>query len=159
MNKEQSNIVQIYAAFIVAILLNFVPSTTIQAFGGIFLLLIVIATYIYRARAEKQSLTFGHMAYLIKSFWISSLLLLIGIFGAYLLGDHTIIHNTVDRVTGGIMITEEQLDAIMMNYLKTNFIIFSVTISPSVFYLTYRVVKGLLLAKDGKNINKPKSWL
>ncbi|HPF78222.1 MAG TPA: hypothetical protein PLF01_02920 [Alphaproteobacteria bacterium] len=159
MNKEQSNIVQIYIAFIVAIIMNFVPSTAVQALGGILLLLIVIATYIYRARADKKSLTFGHMAYLIQSFWISSLLLLIGIFAAYLLGDHTIINNTVDRVMGGMMMTEEQLDAIMMNYLRTNFMVFSLTISPSLIYLTYRVVKGLLLAKDGKNINKPKSWL
>lgn len=159
MIKEKKNILQIYGIFLLAVILNFVPSAIISSFGSLLLLIIIVATYIYRAKSNSESLCYNHMCYLIKSFWISSLLLLIGIILTYLLGDHSIINNTVDGVVQGVMFTPDQLEIILMNYTKQNILVLLLTLSPSIIYLGYRVVKGMILANKEQKISNLKSWI
>ena len=159
MIKEQKTVIQIYGFFLMAIIFNFLPSTLFQTIGLFLALGLVISAYVIRRRAENGSLAHSHMSYLIKSFWISSLLLVLGTVASFFLADHSIIHDAVDQVAGGVIMSEEQIEMILMDYARANFLIFSAVLAPSVLYLTYRIVKGLILAKDKKPIKNLKSWL
>lgn len=159
MTKETNTIMKIYGAFFASIIFNFVPSTIVQAFGGILLLIIVIATYIYRGRSNKESLMHSHMVYLIKSFWISSLFLAVGLAGAVALADHSIINEAVNTVASGALMSEAQIESIIMDYMHTNLMVFALTLGPSIIYLAYRVIKGMMLTQKVLPIPNPKNWL
>ena len=160
MEKEQKTILQVYVTFIVAIILNIAPSATLQTFGALLFLVVLIAAYIYRAKAEsnKESLTYNHMSYAINSFWISSLFLVIGIAAAVALADHSIIHNTIENVKSGMFLDEEQLSSLLYDYARANIFIFSLTLGPSLVYLCYRLTKGILSVQKGNKIEKLKNW-
>ena len=156
--KEQKNVIQIYGFFITAIIFNFLPSVLIQTIGLFLAIAVIIAAYVLRGRSEQGSFQHSHMAYMIKSFWISSLFLALGTIAAFFLADHSIIHETVDTIMTGAILSEEQLKEILMNYARSNFLVFSAVLSPGVFYLTYRLIKGIIFAKDRKTIKNLKNW-
>lgn len=127
---------------------------------GLFLALgTIISAYIVRYNADKGKFTHGHMGYIIKSFWISSLFLAIGILASFFLADHTIIENTVDSVNSGAFVTEAEVQLIMMDYARANFFVFTMAFAPSILYMLYRLVKGMIKAKAYDDITNPKSWL
>lgn len=159
MEKEQKNIIQIYSVYLVSIICSFLPFGVISSFGSLLFIIIFIATYIYIVKANEDSLTKNHMHYILKSIWISSLLLLIGIMAAYLLGDHSLIHQTMDSVKQGMFLTEEQINNLLMQYMMNNFLVFCTAFAPSLLYLFYRLVKGAIKAKDNLIISNLKSWL
>lgn len=159
MEKDKKLTLQIYYVFALAVLLNFVPSMLLSSFGAILLLFILIGIYIYRAKAEKDGLVHNHMNYLIKSFWGSSLLVIIGMGIIYLFGNHEIIYGVVRSVKDGQIITKPLLDALIADYLKRNLIVIVIALSPSAIYLIYRTAKGLLKAKKEQRIDNLKSWL
>ena len=142
MTQEQNKIMTLYGLFIVSIIFNFVPSVTIQTVGMIIFFICFVALYIVRAKAKKAGLTYSHSSFIIKSVWISSLFLLIGSVAAGIFGDHSIIDSTVDSITNGTVMSEEQLQEIFMEYSRTNFMIFMATLLPSILYFLYRLVIG-----------------
>ncbi len=158
MSKEQKTIIQIYISFLIAIICNFIPSTIIQSFGGILFFILIIVIYIYRYRSNEGTLMYSHTYYLIKSFWISSLFLLIGMAGAFFLADHTLINETVNNILNGALLDEDQINTVIMNYLYDNILVFCLMLLPSLIYLTYRVIKGIILAKKEHLILNPKNW-
>lgn len=159
MNKEQKNIFSIYFSFLLAVLLNFAPSVEAQFFGALLFFVMIIAAYVYRYKSDPDSLTRNHMIYLIKSFWISSLFLAIGMAAAAFLADNTIIHNAVNGAQNGFFFSEEEIHIMMMEYIRKNVWIFVGTISPSIVYLIYRVVKGTILTKKNQFVPNIKTWL
>ena len=159
MEKEQKNIIQIYAVYLISIICNFIPSGAVSGLGSILFIIIFIATYIYKARAEEDSLTKNHMRYILKSIWISSLLLIVGIIAAYLFGDHSLIHQTMEGVKQGMFLTEEQINSLMMDYMMNNLLVFCTAFLPSLIYLFYRLAKGLVKAKENLHIENLKNWL
>ena len=158
MEKEQKTIFQIYIGFAAVVIFNFIPSSAVQTFGGILFIVLIVAAYIYRAKAQNNSVMHSHMAYLIKSFWIASLFLSIGIAAALALADHSIIYDAVDGVINGQMISEAQMNQVLMAYLHDNLLIFSLTFGPSILYMAYRVMKGMIRVKKNQIIANPKNW-
>ena len=158
MKKERQNILQIYGLFLFSITLNIVPSSLISSIGILLLMLTIVAIYIYRNKAGHDSLQYNHMTYMIKSFWISSLLLIIGILVTYLLANHSIINNAVDSIMAGVVLSEEQMKEILMSYARENYFILAVTLLPSILYLLYRVIKGINFARQSKKIENSQSW-
>lgn len=159
MAKKNSIVVQFYIIYLVSVFLNFVPSHLISTFGSLLFLVIFIATYIYRSKHKENNFIHSHMVFIIKSIWISSLILIVGIILAYLLGDHSIIETAIAGVKRNIYLTEYQINEILMNYLKHNAVIFGLTLMPAIIYLIYRLARGLKNAKQQKPIKNLKSWL
>lgn len=158
MAKDQYDVLGIYFCFFVALISNFIPLDFVQMVGGILFLATIIAIYLTRWKNENASFKHNHMEYLIKTFWIGTLFLLIGIVISIIFADHTIINNVVDGIKNGIMFSQEELNIVLMNYAKENIIIFSLSIGPSLLYLFYRTIRGMIEAKNYNKIENIKSW-
>ena len=158
MNKEKNLVLGTYIGFIIALISNFIPSASVQMIGGILFLVLLVMTYIWHAKAVKDGYRHTHMAYLIKSFWIGALFLVLGIVLAVLLADHSVINNAVDSIGTGQILTEDDINQILINYTRSNLGVFIITLCPSLLYLGYRFVKGALLANKEEAIQNLKSW-
>lgn len=159
MTSEQKKTLQVYGVLIVAIILNFLPGVFIQTVGAFMALAAIIAAYVVRKKADKDSLAENHMTFVIRSFWISSLFLAIGITASVVLADHSLIHNMYDDISQGAFYSESQINAIMHEYARTNFIVFTMAFAPAILYLVYRLIKGAVKARKYENIENVKSWL
>lgn len=159
MEKEQKTILQIYYSLIISIICNVIPSTMVQTFGLIVFIAAFIACYYLRHKSDNEGLTYNHMQFIIKSIWISSLILLIGMVAAYFLADHAIIHGAVNHVTAGNFLTEAQIENIIMDYMKENIFTFIFTLMPCLIYLIYRLSKGIVHGQKQQVIQNLKSWL
>lgn len=159
MEEIKQQALTIYSGFLLAIIFNFIPVTFVQTFGAFIFLGLIIAAYIMRSQAEKESFMYSHMSYLIKTFWISSLILLIGIIESYIFADHSIIYTTVNGVKNGSMLSETEINALLIEYIQANRLVFALTLGPSLLYLIYRTIKGIMLASKNTSIPNPKNWL
>lgn len=166
MNKEQKTIVQLYAVFSAGILMNFIPSAVVQIFALCLLIVVLIAAYIYKAKAKLDSLMYNHTTYLIGTIWASSLLLFIGMviatFWVYEKGDHALIETIITGMNDGVMFTEKELAGIFSDYVHQNLtLLLTATVStlgPGLIYMIYRVSKGTARALKGHRVAKPASW-
>ena len=158
-NKEKSNIMTLYIGLIISTIFNFVPLASAQVFGSVFFLMILITAYIYRAKSEEDTLQNSHSHYIIKTIWIFSLFLFIGIILAGLFSDNTALQSTIDNAKSGIMMSEAELENILANYFQNNFLVFALTIGPSFLYFIYRLYKGVTHAKNNTPITNLKSWM
>jgi uncharacterized membrane protein len=158
MNKDQKTLLQIYVAYLISLICNIIPSSTVQTFGMILFIIIFIATYFYRSKSEENSLINTHMQYIIKNIWISSMFLIIGMIAAYLLADHSIINQTMNAIQQGIIPSEDQINDLLLTYFKFNIFVFIATLSPSLIYLAYRLINGMVKAKENSPIINLKNW-
>lgn len=156
--KEISTTIQIYGGFILAIILNFVPLVSAQMIGALLLFILVIATYIKRKRTKSDFIK-NHMSFMIKGFWVSSLMLLIGILAAYILGDHSVINGIMASVEDGQIITEPLMEAALMQYTRDNYLVFALCLTPPFIYLVARAWRGIMRAKQSAQFENPKAWL
>ena len=158
MTNEQKKIVTFYALLIAAVIFNFLPSMQIQTVGLIIFFVCFIGLYIARGTAKKASMMYSHGSYMIKSIWISSLFFLIGGVFAGVFGDHSIIDGIIDSITQGVVIAPDEMNNMMIEYAKSNFVVFLLSLLPSILYLLYRFVRGLRVAIKNSSINNPGSW-
>lgn len=159
MKTEQKTTFYIYIIFLVATISSFLPIISISFLGSILFSISIIIIYVFRFKSKEGSFRHGHMDYLIKSFWITSLLLSVGMSLSFLLGNHSIINDTIDDLMNGFVVTEEEMGELLIEYLYANIFILILTISPSIIYLTYRIIKGFICAKKLQAIINPKTWL
>lgn len=159
MSKEQKTTLQLYYAYIFVIITNVIPSSTIQTFGMILFIVILIATYYFRSKSNEGSFQNNHMTYITKSIWISSLALLVGMITAYFTADHSIIYNAYNAIKMGTMMTEAQINSLIMDYMRANMFTFLFTLMPSLIYLVYRLCKGIAHAQKNYIIPNLKSWI
>lgn len=158
MDKERKNIIWLYAAFTAGFLMTFVPFAAMALFGTFLFLVVLIAAYIYRFRAEKDSLMENHATFLIRTMWIGSLYLTAGIIGAYLLADHSGIYALVRDIQSGMIPTETYLMSLFQDYVRANAVVFLLTLGPGTLYFLYRFTRGFERAYKGYRVAKPKSW-
>ncbi len=159
MEKDQKTTLQIYLAYIIAVICNIVPSSAVQTFGLILFIVIFAATYFYRNRSPSESLIHNHMQFIIKSIWISSLVFLVGMITAYFMADHTIVYQTYETIMNGVFLTQDQINGFVMDYMRANIFTFVITLMPSLIYLAYRLAKGILHARKGYIVLHSKNWL
>ena len=158
-NKAQKKVTQIYAVLVAALVLNFAPMHILQIFGSILFIAAFIALYIYRANSEKDDLVHNHMTFLIRTVWIASLLLGIGILAAAALADHSSLENMMnDVMQTGIMPSHVEMQSLMLDYMRDNIGVLFLTLGPSLIYIIYRVGKGLTRALKGYRMPNPKGW-
>ncbi len=158
MTIDQYDVFGVYISFLLALISNFIPSTMIQFFGGFLFIVTFFSAYIIRWKNKNESFKKNHMTFLIRTFWIGSLILVIGMLLSILLGDHTIINNTVEGIMNGIVFTYSELTVIMMNYARANIFVFGLCLLPSLIYLSYRLIKGMIKTYYHQEIEHLKSW-
>ena len=167
MEKERNHIVGFYILFAAGIIMDFIPIIIIEQMGLCVALVAIVAAYIYRWRADNDSLTYNHMSFLITTFWASSVILLVGIVLAiaviYKAGNHTLIADLVDAHRNGEILTEQRMQITFTDYVRVNWkLLLAVsipTLGPGVIYLIYRVGQGMHRAVHGHRIARPKAWL
>jgi uncharacterized membrane protein len=156
--KQQKNILTVYIGLIICAIFQFVPFFGAQLFSALFFIILFISAYTYRARANEDSLQKTHTGYIIKTIWIFSLFLFLGMILASILADSTSIHDTLDKAKNGVMMSEVELNAIMAGYMKTNLWVFISCLGPSFMYFIYRLTKGIRLVRNYQHITDTKNW-
>jgi uncharacterized membrane protein len=159
LKKSQQNMLTLYIGLFISAIFQFIPSAGAQVFGVLFFGVLLIAAYVYRTGADEDSLQYSHAQYVIKSIWIFSLFLFIGVMLASVLADNTAIQETMDKAKGGVMMSESELESIMSGYVKNNLWVFITSLGPSFIYFFYRLIKGVKLVRQNTNIPNPKSWV
>ena len=125
----------------------------------IAVLVVFIALYVYRAKAQEDDLQHNHMTFLIRTTWIAGLFALIGMPIFYFLGDHFVIKEMFSNIASGHSFpTEEDLHILSRQYALDNIAAFMIAFAPSVLYFLYRLTKGALRAVKGYRVLNPKGW-
>lgn len=157
--KEQKMITQLYGAFVAAFVMSFIPVQIVSVFGNLLFLAVLIWAYILKAKAEKESLIENHTLYIIRTIWISSVFLGIGIVAASFMADNTAIHDFMEQMKAGYLPQENDIQNVLNRYYASNLHVFVMTLGPSVLYLIYRIGKGLTRATKGYRLAQPREWL
>ncbi|MEM7617816.1 MAG: hypothetical protein AAF244_00400, partial [Pseudomonadota bacterium] len=132
LTKDDKNIVTLYALLIASTLMNFIPSITVQTFGGLLFFVTFIATYFVRNRQEEGSSHFLHCAHIITTVWIFSLLFTIGIIISVGTADHSSIITLINNINTGIVPTELEMMNAIKQFGLDNLILFLIIFLPMV---------------------------
>ena len=157
--EKNNQVTGIYILYILSIILNLIPIFSLASLGILLFLITFVANYILKYTAQKDMADYSHYAYMTKTIWIFSLLVLIGCGLAYFFGDHSIITNMIASAHAGVLLTSDQIMALSASYLKANALLFAGYFLPITFYLVYRMIKGAYESYTGDDIENPKSWL
>ncbi len=158
MKKQQQNMLTLYIGFFVSTILNFFPNYNIQIFAFIFFFILLVTAYIYRSKYKDDEFQYSHSKYIIKTIWIFSFFLLLGTMAAGIFADNSSINNIMDQAMNGIIMSESELETILMAYTKQNFFVFLITIGPSFLYFFYRIFNGFSLVRNNRPITNLKNW-
>ncbi len=165
--SQQKTIKTLYAFLILSTILSFVPFIAAQFASLLLIMAVLLAAYIYKGKDAEDGLLFNHMTYLIRTIWICSAFLIVGIIGAglylYTQGEHSLIHSAANQAANGVILSQAELESLTMQYMevnKTPLIIGTlVFVGPTIAYFIYRIVHGYSRAGNGYRIANPKSWL
>lgn len=159
LTKSQKNILGLYGLFGAGAVMMMTPYGIIPFAGLACVLVVFFAAYFYRWRKNNNNDFKFHMTHIIRTSWLSQLVLLIGIilFGTiiYSNGDMTSINALMDMAERGIVPNENDISIMQLKFTEENknLILMSgaVCLLPYPLYLFYRIVKGvrLLLKKEG----------
>lgn len=163
--KQKNRLLQLYSIFAAGLFLQFVPDAFLGIMSACLLCTVLIASYVFRYKSQGQDLQHNHTTYIIRTFWIGSLYLLIGILAASVLVypqiDHTPVTQAVDEVMAGN--TNINTNAIMMNlfWANKNLLLFIgiPLIAPGILFFIYRCVYGTSRVIKGYRVPNPYSWL
>lgn len=165
--QQQKTIKALYNFLIISTVLSFVPHM-IAMMGSLSLIMVVlIGAYIYRRKDSENGLLFNHMTYLIRTIWIGSSFLALGVIAAglylYTQGDHSLIATAANQAASGVMLSDAELESLTMEYMhvnKTPLLIGTIGfVGPTILYFIYRIVHGYSRAMNGYRIANAKSWL
>lgn len=174
--KEHKTIMQVYAMFVAALMMGFIPSGFFALMALSMFLAVLIGAYVIRMRAGDQSLTADHMTYIIRTIWIVSFFALFTVAAgaAYLvpLLDYAAVEPCSAQLAGMISgggtsgLTAGSLHSVMEgcydNFISANLrhiiIATAIAAGPLVIYLGFRLAKGLSRARKNHRIGDVKSW-
>ena len=113
----------------------------------------------YTKKGENSDLSDNHSRFIIRTFWIGSLYLTIGIILAVMLADHSPVYQMVDQVMRNPRyLTQDMLNALFLEYAKVNWIVFLLTLGPSTIFFFYRFSYGLWLSYNSKTVPNCTAW-
>jgi uncharacterized membrane protein len=153
-DPEQVKTLFLYGVFVFALILQLMPSLTLQMLSLLIFAFAVVIIYILKHGAVQDGLLHNHATYLARTFWIWSFLMTAGTMIASFL-----IYQQHDmQAWMGIAqdLLEHETDS---TYYKSMAIYFVAGMAPGLLYLTYRLVKGMHRALNGYRLAKPKSWI
>ncbi|MAM34844.1 MAG: hypothetical protein CMH28_07200 [Micavibrio sp.] len=165
--KNLKAVRNLYAAFIVSVVLQFAPYPAISVFASILFLLVLVWAYILRAQYGPTTLVENHATYIIRTIWIFGLFLVAGMAACaawfyYGIDPNSLLNfsqSVQSSVESGVM---PDLSSAYLQLVKDNFdlIIFAVplTLGPSLIYIGYRMFKGAIRGIKGYRIDQPQKW-
>ena len=118
----------------------------------------LISAYIHRLRHKQSDVTVFHMIYLIKTCWISTLILTVGIilFGSIIFfnGDLGVIDQMITQAQSGVIPTDADMIAMQLEFVEANrdliLIAAIICLLPYPAYILYRTIKGARMVSDKK---------
>lgn len=159
-------ILSLYAIFSFAILMGCLPNMDAQNISAIAIIILLIAAYIFKSKNGPDRLETHHAIFVIRTIWIWSTFLLLGIIGAGFIiatsGDMSTIHQFMDSVNNGIVPTEDDINTLTQSYLESNSTLIIKTavvcLAPSQIYASWRIIRGAMRAFKGYRIQNFRSW-
>lgn len=151
LNKDQKEIMSLYALVMVGALMMLIPYSLIPFAGVACMSVGLIATYFYKWRYKSNDVMQFHMSYIIRTVWWSTLILTIGVglFCSILWsnGDWSIIYSMQDSMARGVIPTEADMQRSIWNFVQNNSALIQWTallsLPPYPVYLIYRAVSGV----------------
>lgn len=160
----QSKAVGLYVAFGMCVVMSSVPVSPFQSFSFIFSSLFMMAMYRFRKKWPTDSLEYHHVVFIIRTFWIWSLLFLTGLVGAGILiyqwGDMNSLKDWAVGVGNQVMAGDSRLEASLQlainDYFNKNFGLIIgmlvVWLLPAQLYVGLAIWKGMSRAQRGYRI-------
>jgi uncharacterized membrane protein len=175
-NLEKKNILNVYALFMVSVILSVVPHATAAALSMVFFIVLMVMAYGYRKNCEQHSLQHNHMVYMVRTIWIAGLItsVTMSLAGAYIF---TAIDPTAFQPchmplleqgmaayeSGGMDAFYALARPCMSGFLQANYVMLLIAsiiaAAPVLAYLAYRLIKGLNRAVNGYRLAEPRAWL
>jgi uncharacterized membrane protein len=151
LNKDQKEIISLYALVMVGALMMLVPYS-LRPFAGVACMSVgLIATYFYKCKYKSNDLIQFHMRYIIRTVWWSTLILVVGvglfcsILGAN--GDWSSVYNVQESIARGVILTESDMKIAIFSFVETNSTLISwvalLSLPPYPLYLAYRAICGV----------------
>ncbi len=150
-NKDQKEIVSLYALVMVGALMMLVPYSLIPFAGVACMSVGLIATYFYKWKYKSNDVMQFHMSYIIRTVWWSTLILMIGVglFCSVLWanGDWSVINGMMNSVERGVVLSESDAQRFIFTFVETNASLIQWTalasLPPYPVYLIYRAISGV----------------
>lgn len=173
-DPQRKTILNLYAAFAVALILTLMPNMVMALVAGIFMIGVLIAAYIIRRKDDPHSLAVNHCTYIIRTIWIGSALsaVLMSIASLIMLNyiDYAAFEPCAQELAGlgldAANASSAQIwtmtEPCLHNFIESNIRVLMTTgiftILPILLYFIIRLVKGLTRALKGYRISDPKAW-
>ncbi len=171
----QKNIINVYALFVVAVVLSIVPQIWAALVSLLFFTLLLGIAYFLRRRCEEHSLQHNHMIYIIRTVWIATFITLLGVIAAmvYIVVsvDPLPFQSCADPISNQVVRYFEAgqtealyalLEPCLSVFFSANSFVFIlsglIVGGPVLMYLAYRLTKGMRRALKGYRLANPKEW-
>lgn len=153
--QDARKTMHIYSALCAGFILSFIPVAAAQLISFPLFLFALIGAYFYRWRAEKDGLLANHMGYLIRTYWLSGFLFVVGFIAAGLY-----LSRKMDAMRLADAITSLQNGHIgLAGDMGLMIVTTLVAFAPSIIYFVYRVGGGLARALKSYRMPDTRRWL
>lgn len=164
--SDKQKIASLYVPLLVGVIFGCLPDASMQGISALLDLIVLIAAYGIRSEAKEDDLVWHHSTFVIRTIWIWSLFLVIGMAGAALViqmnADMGAITDLVNSANSGIIPTEGDVDLTMQKFMDTNYDMMLRTtiiwLAPAQVYAVWRSYKGLSRAWLGYRVANLRSW-
>lgn len=158
--------ISLYVLLLIGIVAGCIPSTPMQGLSVVVDLIALVSAYLFRSKAQEDDLIWHHSTFVIRTIWIWSLFLVIGVIGSSLFiqmnADMSAITDLINSVNSGTIPTESDVDLTMQKFMETNHDMMLRTtiiwLAPAQVYAVWRVYKGLSRAWVGYRVANLRSW-
>lgn len=158
--------ISLYVLLLMGIVIGCIPFTSMQALSVVIDLIALVSAYSFRSKAQNDDLVWHHATFVIRTIWIWSLFLVIGVIGSSLFiqmnADMSAITDLINSVNSGMVPTESDIDLTMQKFMETNQDMMLRTtiiwLAPAQVYAVWRVYKGLSRAWVGYRVANLRSW-
>lgn len=174
-DPEKKQILNMYAAFGISLILSLVPSGMAALVSLIFMVGVLIAAYVIRSKVEEHGLAGNHCTFMIRTIWIGSLfsLITIGLASLFMIPriDYASFQPCAEAMASKgteflasatqaeiMALSEPCLDSFMSANWNTFTIAAIFGVGPILIYFVVRFVRGLSRATKGYRIADPKAW-
>lgn len=164
-NDQRKN-AALYLSLLIGVVAGCLPYGTAQGVSAILVIVALVLAYVLRDKQSPDSLVSHHATFVIRTIWIWSLFLMVGVVGAALVissqADMSAIDALMNRINAGNIPTEDDIRMASDTYMADNFDLMLRTaiiwLAPAQVYALWRVVKGFTRAWSGYRLQNVKGW-
>ena len=175
MKEEKKSVLNLYALLGVSLILSILPSMPAAVLSLLFFLGLLITAYKVRKKAEDKSYEENHATFIIRTLWIGAFLSLITMAAAtvYMMAniDYSLFNPCTDSLVnkGAEWLESASFSDVyplvqpcIEGFVHANrtLLMNCVLIAggPVIAYMGYRLLKGVVRAKEGYRIANEKGW-